>query len=373
MLRDNTQYDVNFWKTFDKTKVTTEHSTFAQFCLPYMKKGDILVDICCGNYRDTKFFTGNDLIVDAFDYEDFNLEDKVPKFGLSQMYDHAYCRFVLHAIPEHLEDYILINAHKVLNTGGLLHIEVRSDKGKKPINSHYRRLINAEYLKKKLSRLNFELMFESESADLSIYNNENPVLLRLIVRKVGSIKTRGKRQAEGCINLEDSLHILFSVKQILEANKIDFFLVFGTLLGAYRDHGFIKHDTDIDIALSMNELNHVKQLINDGYFAIYGMHCQTEHKYYRLAEVDILALGYKKDYIDFWFYTRAETRYTMGPRMSILFEQIDNGLSTIMLYGREFKTVNDIEAYLARCYPNRRHHLNTDGWKTPIENYHARR
>jgi len=183
MSKKNIQYDVNFWKTFDKTKVTTEHSSFAQFCLPYMKRGDLLVDICCGNYRDTKFFTENDLIVDAFDYEDFNLEDKLPMFGLAQMYDHAYCRFVLHAVPEHLEDYVLLNSYKVLNTDGFLYIETRSDKGKKPGNDHYRRLINMGTLKSKLIRLNFEIVFESESADVSVYNNENPVLIRLIAIK----------------------------------------------------------------------------------------------------------------------------------------------------------------------------------------------
>ena len=183
MSKKDIQYNVNFWKTFDKTKVTTAHSSFAQFCLPYIKKGDSIVDICCGNLRDAEFFMANDIIVDAFDHEDFNLEDNIPKFGLRETFDHAYCRFVLHAVPEHLEDYILLNSYKVLNTDGFLYIETRSDKGKKPGNDHYRRLINIDTLKSKLLRLNFEIVFESESADVSIYNNENPVLIRLIAIK----------------------------------------------------------------------------------------------------------------------------------------------------------------------------------------------
>lgn len=36
---------------------------------------------------------------------------------------------------------------------------------------------------------------------------------------------------------------------VLSNNKIPYSLAFGTLLGAIREHGFIKHDMDIDVAL----------------------------------------------------------------------------------------------------------------------------
>ena len=39
------------------------------------------------------------------------------------------------------------------------------------------------------------------------------------------------------------------IKEVLDANGISFWLEFGTLLGAYREHGFIKHDCDLDIGL----------------------------------------------------------------------------------------------------------------------------
>ena len=146
------KYNIDFWKSFDRSKVTTKNSTFAEFCLPYMKQGESVLDICSGNGRDSIFFKENNFFVSSFDYETLDLKDRKPKFSLDKTFNNIYCRFVLHCIPEGLEDYVLINSHSVLNVGGLLYIEARSDKGEvsNTINQHYRRLIDKEVLKKKL-------------------------------------------------------------------------------------------------------------------------------------------------------------------------------------------------------------------------------
>lgn len=39
------------------------------------------------------------------------------------------------------------------------------------------------------------------------------------------------------------------VKQVLDQNKVPFFLVYGTCLGAYRDKDFLPGDDDIDLAI----------------------------------------------------------------------------------------------------------------------------
>lgn len=43
--------------------------------------------------------------------------------------------------------------------------------------------------------------------------------------------------------------LLERLKEALDFNGILFWLEFGTLLGAYREHGFIKHDCDLDIGV----------------------------------------------------------------------------------------------------------------------------
>ncbi|MCF0197470.1 MAG: LicD family protein [Bacteroidaceae bacterium] len=51
------------------------------------------------------------------------------------------------------------------------------------------------------------------------------------------------------IDKEKSLQNLIVFKEILDAHRIPFFLAYGTLLGACREHDFITHDEDIDLAL----------------------------------------------------------------------------------------------------------------------------
>ena len=52
------------------------------------------------------------------------------------------------------------------------------------ICGHYRRFIRIEQLKEKLNDAGFtEVLFEQEADNLSVYKDDNPVLIRLIVRK----------------------------------------------------------------------------------------------------------------------------------------------------------------------------------------------
>lgn len=47
--------------------------------------------------------------------------------------------------------------------------------------------------------------------------------------------------------------VLISIKEVLNSLKIEYWLEAGTLLGAVREKGFIKHDDDIDITIQLKD------------------------------------------------------------------------------------------------------------------------
>ncbi|MBD3247309.1 hypothetical protein GF378_01680, partial [Candidatus Pacearchaeota archaeon] len=49
------------------------------------------------------------------------------------------------------------------------------------------------------------------------------------------------------MNKDEALKALTDLKEVLDKNKIPFWLEYGTLLGAIRDKGFIPWDDDIDL------------------------------------------------------------------------------------------------------------------------------
>lgn len=65
---------------------------------------------------------------------------------------------------------------------------------------------------------------------------------------------------EGLMNQEDAKYLLINLKRVLEANGVIVMPMFGTLLGAIREHGFIKNDTDIDVVIYAKDKQKVLDL-----------------------------------------------------------------------------------------------------------------
>lgn len=211
---DTFSRDVAYWNAFygQKIKEIEEPSNFARFVLPYLKPGKKLMDIGCGNGRDSIYFAKNQLMVTGVDASEtaisqlqgyneknalFVCDDFVTCKALYQMqYDYFYSRWTIHAISEKQEDELLRNIKDSIKPDGLFFVEVRSTKdelyGKGKLveknaffyNEHYRRFIDKAEFGRKLEKLGFEIIFEKEKKGFSKTRESDPTLIRIVAKKV---------------------------------------------------------------------------------------------------------------------------------------------------------------------------------------------
>lgn len=215
-------YDVSFSSDFDRDSEYWNRyyegnpniempSPFAQYISSQISRGNLL-ELGCGNGRDSLFFEKLGLNVTAIDasrsaikkLQEENERDNIcficddfvcsPTIFAGQ-YDYCYSRFSIHAINEEQEKEVITNVHKVLKSGGKFFIEVRSvhdeiyGKGKKVgknsfiYGGHFRRFIEKEELENELIKKGFFIEYSEENRGFAPFENEDPLVIRIIARK----------------------------------------------------------------------------------------------------------------------------------------------------------------------------------------------
>tara|TARA_A100001011_G_scaffold202427_1_gene210788 strand:+ start:1416 stop:2081 length:666 start_codon:yes stop_codon:yes gene_type:complete len=220
MKIDIIKANIKHWnKFYSKKKHPIKTSNFAKFL--YKKflikgKGKKLIDIGCGNGRDSFFFADKKFNVTSLDRSDIAVRNNLiykEKYRYKNInfikldinkksilkgkkYDYIYLRFFVHAIT-HLSQRRLF---KLLNRIGKKHtslimLEFRTisdelmKKGKiisncERIDNHYRRFINTkDFIKEFMSFVKCKIVYFQEGKGMSIFKKDNPHLCRLVFKK----------------------------------------------------------------------------------------------------------------------------------------------------------------------------------------------
>lgn len=205
--------DYQYWNNYYNKKVAPiEPSKFAKDILMYLEEGKELIELGCGNGRDSSLFAKYGVKVTAIDQseqsikdlQNNNLTNKIKfiaddfiktKLLEEKTFDYVYSRFTMHSITEEEEDILLKRAYIALEENGLFFIEVRSVKddifglGEEIArntyiyNEHCRRFIVMKELVNKLENIGFNIVLSNEDKNYAIYKDQNPIVIRIIAKK----------------------------------------------------------------------------------------------------------------------------------------------------------------------------------------------
>ena len=205
--------DNDYWNAFyeQKRESISQESLFSHFVHKYIESDRTLVDLGCGNGRDSIFFntlglnvigidgssTAINLLQDkqndtlSFILGNFTNDSRI----FNSSIDYYYSRFTLHAINETDEDILLSNISKNLKQNGYFFLEVRSIHDEKfgkgipagkntfILDGHHRRFLEISELKSKLEKLDFSINFAEEEKGFAPFSNENSPIIRIIAQK----------------------------------------------------------------------------------------------------------------------------------------------------------------------------------------------
>jgi len=148
------------------------------------------------------------------------------------------------------------------------------------------------------------------------------------------------------LKIEECKEILEKVGKILDESNITYFLVYGTCLGAIRDKGFIKDDTDIDIGIYAEDVSKLRNID----FGVPLRWFESERKlrvarYLFKTFLDISP--FYKISGDWYFLKEYRDGKFLGKKFPAkYFDKLDE----IEMYGKKYKVPTDTEDYLTYLY-----------------------
>ena len=214
----------DYWSRFYSYAHTILPSPFAASIAIELTEPRYIVDLGCGNGRDSVFFAELGHRVVGLDFSGKAIDDnrkRVREKGvndvefeqvdiaapnalagvLTRIEDAAvqagdarrgrlsiFARFFFHAISEEEEDLVLAALSQCLRSGATCYFEFRTEmdaKGDKRFGSHYRRFINIDrFVEKATAGGRFECFYRVEGQGMAKYLEEDPFVGRVFLRRL---------------------------------------------------------------------------------------------------------------------------------------------------------------------------------------------
>lgn len=209
--------DAAYWERYySEKREPFEPSLFAQYvCGRYLRAGQSLAELGCGNGRDAIYLSRNGLSVTAVDQCGSEIEFLTQAYAhadlqfvqgdftdldSSQKFGHVYSRFSMHSVSSSGQAAVLAWASNVLEVGGYLLLEFRGKRnelfGKGQVvdgdpdayfyDGHYRRFLEVAAVERELESAGFEIVESEERAGFSPINGVDETFARVIARRHGN-------------------------------------------------------------------------------------------------------------------------------------------------------------------------------------------
>lgn len=206
MIKKNTYDNKIYWNQYYKSKkIDLPNSDFSKFVLKNIRPKSSLVDIGCGDGRDTKYFAKNDIFATGVDYSSVvikknkqytNSNLNFKKIDLNNLnsyknyFDYGYCRFIFHAINHDLEAVLLNWLKNNIKYKTFIETRIFDSKNEIINQNHYRRSFTEKYFEEVLVNNNFKIIYFETSYKFSKYKkiyevkdlNTDPLVLRAIIQ-----------------------------------------------------------------------------------------------------------------------------------------------------------------------------------------------
>ena len=179
-------------------------------------------------------------------------------------------------------------------------------------------------------------------------------------KKVGKL-LRGSKVFHGVI-----YELFPKIKKTFDSMGVNYFLCFGTLLGAIREHDFIPHDDDLEIGVFGDEYSGIieEKLLTIGFKRLLRYHVETENPFphegymekYSNGTIDIDLFVFSRTEEKYWCYTYLKDEWNSILTLKLCWE--NDGLEKIDFLGMNVPVPKYPEKHLAATYG--------ETWNVPI-------